>query len=104
MSDTVLTVLLVIFLAHLGAFAVVGLRRREWYYALVTGLFTLLSAGLAMRLLAPEVAIGGWLLHEVLRYTAWPVAAVSLLWTIARIRARRRQSRQHVSQSSGVGR
>ena len=86
--------LLVVFLVHLGAFAVLGLRRRQVYYLSLVVTFSLLSAAMAARLWAPEVRVAGQVeLAGALRLGAWAAAVVSIGWTVARIRARRRARR-----------
>lgn len=83
--------LLVLFLAHLAAFARLGLKRREAYYIALVVTFGLLSAAFATLLLAPDAMLGGWPLHRVFRVTAWAAAAVSISWTVARAVGRRRR-------------
>lgn len=84
--------LLIVFLVHLGAFAYLGLRRRQGYYAALVVTFALLSGATAVRLFAPEAMLSGSLgLAESLRIAAWPAAAVSIGWTLLRIRQRRRR-------------
>jgi len=85
--------LLIVFSIHLLAFAYLGLRRRQGYYAALVVTFGLLSAATAARLWAPDAIVVG----EVswaggLRMAAWPAAAVSIAWTIARIVQRRRSA------------
>ena len=91
--------LLVVFLVHLMAFAVLGLRRRQGYYLALVVTFALLSAAVGVRLIAPE--LGGaneWKFHEMLRYSAWAAAMVSISWTLFRIAGRVRQrGRQNCS-------
>jgi len=82
--------LLIVFLVHLVAFAVLGLRRRQVYYLSLVTTFALLSASMAVRLLAPEGAADGDLaLATALRAAAWVAACVSIGWTLLRIRRRR---------------
>ena len=91
MSDTALSVLLAIFVAHLVAFAVVGWRRRAAYYIAVVTTFAVLTASVAARLYVPDlVLLGERPVHEQLRWAAVPAAAVSLSWGVLRLRARRR--------------
>ena len=86
--------LLVIFLVHLAAFAVLGSRRRQLYYAALVVTFGLLSGAMAARLFPGELAVvDGIGLAMLLRYGAWGAAAVSISWTLLRIRARRAQRR-----------
>lgn len=93
MLPTVL--LLIVFLVHLVAFAVLGVRRRQAYYAALVVTFTLLSGAMAARLAGPGVAVAGDLeLAALLRYGAWAAALVSISWTIVRIRARRNRRRR----------
>ncbi|MFV8834682.1 hypothetical protein [Aquisalimonas sp.] len=81
--------LLAVFVVHLAAFAVLGLRRRQAYYIALVVTFSLLSASMAMRLAAPESTVGhGVPLHDALRMLAWPAATVSIGWTLLRVRAR----------------
>ena len=85
MTATSTTILLLIFLIHLVAFAVLGLRRRQPYYLALVVTFGLLSASMAARLFSPELALGGDLaLQDALRLAAWPAAAVSIGWTLLR--------------------
>lgn len=88
-------VLLLVFLVHLAAFAALGLRRRQRYYSALVITFALLSATMAANLFAPEASLpGGLALPEVLRVGAWLAAAVSIGWTLLRVRARLRARRQ----------
>lgn len=86
-----LTALLVIFAAHLAAFAVLAVQRRQGYYVALVITFALLIAAIATRLIAPELGAGEWPLHRLLRYVAWLSAAVSISWTLARLISRRRE-------------
>lgn len=96
MTTTVTTLLLGIFLVHLGAFAYLGLRRRQIYYAALVLTFSLLSASMAMRLSALELEVAqGLYLHHALRMAAWPAAAVSIGWSLVRARARVRHRRSN---------
>lgn len=82
--------LLIIFLVHLVVFAILGLRRRQAYYLSLVTTFALLSASMAVRMAAPELVIAGELeLATLLRGAAWCAAAVSIGWTLTRIRQRR---------------
>lgn len=86
MNTTVTVLLLGIFLIHLVAFAVLGLRRRQPYYLALVVTFSLLSGAMLARLVAPEVTVaGGLTLAESLRRAAWVAAAVSIAWTVTRI-------------------
>ena len=91
--------LLIVFLVHLIAFVVLGLRRRQGYYIALVITFALLSAAVGVRLIAPE--LGGaneWKFHEMLRYSAWAAAMVSISWKLFRIAGRVRQrGRQNCS-------
>lgn len=85
------TALLVVFLVHLVAFVVLGLRRRQAYYIALVVTFSLLSGAMAAQLFIPEVNLMPQLpLHQALRQAAWPAAAISIGWTIWRIVQRRR--------------
>lgn len=85
MENTVPALLLVLFLAHLAGFAVLGLKRRQWYYLALVTTFALLSASFATLLFAPDVDVAGYALHRLLRTIAWAAAAVSISWTAARM-------------------
>lgn len=85
MENTISALLLVLFLAHLAGFTVLGLKRRQWYYLALVTTFALLSASFAVLLFAPEIHVGEYALHRVLRITAWAAAAVSISWTAARV-------------------
>lgn len=100
MNNPALVALLVVFLVHLVAFAVLGLRRREGYYLALVVTFALLSVSIGARLIAPDIALGNWPLHQLIRYTAWVAAAISITWTISRMRQRfraRQSGRQNCS-------
>lgn len=87
--------LLIVFLLHLVAFAVLGLRRRQPYYAALVVTFTLLSGSMAVHLFAPGMQIGADVaLATALRASAWAAAAVSIGWTLLRVRQRRRARRR----------
>jgi len=89
MNPIVTAGLLAVFLLHLVAFAWLGLRRRQPYYLALVVTFGLLSAAMAGRLAVPDLALAGTLeLHQALRMAAWPAAAVSIAWTLLRLRAR----------------
>ena len=85
MQNAIPALLLALFLAHLAAFAILGLKRREWYYLALVTTFGLLSAAFATILFAPHVQVGQLPLHRVLRYAAWAAAAVSISWTVVRV-------------------
>ncbi len=99
MSQSVLIALLFVFLVHLGVFSMLWVRRRQGYYVALVVTFTLLSAAIGLRLVAPGIEGGhGLYLHELLRYGAWMAAAVSISWTIARgLRRVRQRGRQNCS-------
>ncbi len=81
--------LLVIFLIHLVAFVILGLRRRQLYYLALVVTFSLLSAAAAVRLLAPDLAVTRELaLEEALRMAALAAASVSIGWTLVRLGSR----------------
>lgn len=90
MENLIPALLLALFVAHLVGFTVLGLRRREWYYAALVTTFALLSVAIATQLFWPQLQIGDWPLHRLLRYCAWAAAAVSISWTIRRAIVRRR--------------
>ncbi|MBK5936187.1 MAG: hypothetical protein LLP51_04675 [Halorhodospira halophila] len=103
MADHGLTLLLLIFLAHVAAFGAAGLRRREPYYAATVLTFTILSASVAVRLYAPGWSVTDHLpLYELLRWLALPAAAVSIIWTVLRVRARRAQQRAAAEQARPI--
>lgn len=82
--------LLVVFLVHLVAFAVLGWRRRQGYYGALVVTFALLSSAMVARLLALDgELVAGMGLDELLRRAAWVAAAVSISWTLGRIWRRR---------------
>lgn len=81
--------LMLLFAAHLAGFAVLGLRRRQWYYLALVVTFGLLTGSFALRLFAPGLDAGGEPLHLWLRYAAWGAAAVSISWTALRMQRRR---------------
>jgi hypothetical protein len=90
MNDAFLFALLAIFLVHLFAFGLLGLRRRQAYYLALMLTFSLLSLSIALRLWWPDWVVGQRPLFEWLRYLAWLAAAVSIGWTLTRIVQRRR--------------
>ncbi len=86
MNNLTLLVLLVVFLVHLAAFATLWIRRRQGYYVALVITFTLLSLAVGLRLAAPDFGeVSDFRLHEILRYSAWGAAAVSITWTLARV-------------------
>lgn len=91
MSTPLASALLVLFLAHLGGFAWLGAKRREWYYLALIVTFALLSASFGLLLFAPEWRSGGTPVYLWVRYAAWASAALSISWTAAR-RLRSRQA------------
>lgn len=81
--------LLTVFLIHLVAFAILGLRRRQLYYLALVVTFSLLSAAMTARLALPGTQVGdGVALDEALRMAAWAAAAVSIGWTLVRLKER----------------
>lgn len=84
------TLLLIVFVVHLVVFAWLGLRRRQAYYLSLVVTFALLSGSMIIRLLAPDMQLGGELqFATALRMAAWGAAAVSITWTLTRVRRRR---------------
>lgn len=81
---------MLLFAAHLAGFAALWLKRRESYYLALVVTFTLLTGAFAAALFAPGWTIGNLPAFRVLRYAAWCAAAVSISWTVMRLRARRR--------------
>lgn len=94
MQDTLSALLLALFLAHLVGFAILGVRRREWYYLALVTTFGLLSATFAALLFAPDIQAGGYALHRLLRFAAWAAAAVSISWTALRVLRNGRRKRR----------
>ena len=90
MQNAIPALLLALFLAHLIGFAILGFKRREWYYLALVTTFGLLSAAFATLLFAPDAQAGGYALHRLLRFAAWAAAAVSISWTALRVLMRRR--------------
>jgi hypothetical protein len=99
MEATISLALLLVFLVHLVAFAVLGLRRRQAYYLALVLTFGLLSLAVATRLALPDQqGVGDLMLHESLRLGAWAAAAVSISWTLVRVARRAGQrGRQNCS-------
>lgn len=77
--------LLVLFLAHLVGFVILGLKRRQWYYLALVTTFALLSAAFATLLFAPDVQAGGFALYRLFRFCGWASAVVSISWTALRV-------------------
>lgn len=92
MTNMIPMLLLVLFLAHLVGFSILGLKRREWYYLALVVTFSLLTAAFATLLIAPDAQIGGIALHQMLRYFGWAAAAVSISWTALRALGRKRRA------------
>jgi hypothetical protein len=90
MTNLLPLALLAIFLIHLVAFSVLGLRRRQGYYIALVATFFLLSLSIAVRLWWPHWTLGESAVFELLRFLAWAAAAVSIGWTLSRVIARRR--------------
>lgn len=97
MPPSLTGLLLVVFLIHLVAFAVLGLRRRQVYYLALVVTFSLLSASMAARLAMPDSHLrdDGMTVDEVLRIAACAAAAVSIGWTLVRLRARIARNRSN---------
>lgn len=95
MSGWLNWILLLVFALHLVAFAVLGLRRRQAYYAALVVTFGLLTASFAFRLWGGAPALWNQPLHQWLRYGAWAAALVSVSWTVTRIRGRVQAGRQN---------
>jgi hypothetical protein len=85
--------LLVIFVAHLIAFARLAYLHRNLRYALVTLTFVLLVASFSLRLGAPEWMIGQTPVHWLLRYLAWATAVITISWLI-RVKLAARRDRE----------
>jgi len=90
MTNAIPALLLIVFLAHLIGFAVLGFRRRQWYYLALVITFGLLSAAFAAQLFAPEARLANVPVHWLLRITAWAAAAISVSWTALRVLGRKR--------------
>ncbi len=99
MNSPLTVLLLVVFLVHLGAFAVLWFRRRQGYYIALVVTFALLSLAVGLRLAAPDLEGGnGVRVHEMLRFAAWGAAVISISWTLTRLLQRVRQrGRQNCS-------
>lgn len=82
--------MLMVFLAHLGAFAWRGVRQREWYYLAPVSTFLLLCASFTLLILSPEWTLGETPVYSWVRYAAWVSAAISISWALARFVQRRR--------------
>jgi len=85
MTNLMPVLLLLVFLAHLVGFTILGLRRRQWYYLSLVITFGLLSTAFATQLAAPGAQAGGVPVHQLLRQAAWVAAAVSISWTAWRV-------------------
>jgi len=94
MTNAIPALLLIVFLAHLVGFGMLGLRRRQWYYLALVVTFGLLSAALATQLIAPDARVANLPLHGLLRMSAWVAAAVSISWTALRVLGRVAQGRR----------
>jgi len=90
MTNAIPALLLIVFVAHLVGFAVLGFRRRQWYYLALVITFGLLSAAFAAQLFAPEARMVDVPVHRLLRMTAWVAAAISISWTALRMLGRKR--------------
>lgn len=97
MPDWLIVALVGVFAIHLVAFAALWFRRRQNYYIALVVTFSLLTASFALRLSGAGPDLGGRGLDEWLRFAAWAAAAVSISWTVWRIRQRRQAGRQNCS-------
>jgi hypothetical protein len=88
MADFLPPALFILFAVHLGAFAMLGLRRRQWYYLALVVTFSLLTASAGLRWLAPEWAFTAAPAHLLLRQAALVCACFSLTWTAMRLKNR----------------
>lgn len=71
-------VLLIVFVTHLPFFALRWWRTRELRHAATTLTFVLLVVTYGLRVVAPELPIGGVPAWQRVRVAAWAAAAVSL--------------------------
>jgi hypothetical protein len=92
MNELLPLALLAIFLVHLLAFAVLGLRRREGYYLALVATFSLLCLSITVRLWWPDWTLGERAVFQWLRYLAWAAAGISIGWTLRRVIERRRSA------------
>ena len=97
MGELINALLVAVFAAHLVAFSVLLVKRREVYYVALVVTFSLLTAAFALRLAGWSPAMGGLGLDQWLRYAAWASAAVTVSWTLARILRRIQTGRQNCS-------
>jgi hypothetical protein len=93
MSDWWSALCLFVFTTHLPFFVWRWRSSGELRFAATSVTFALLAATYALRLFAPDMALGGAPLWKPLRVVAWASAALSLgllaRHGIARVRARR---------------
>ncbi|MDX1570912.1 MAG: hypothetical protein R3200_10520 [Xanthomonadales bacterium] len=70
--------MLAVFAIHLIVFARLAIVRKQGYYWLVAGLFAVLTLSFTLRLWVPELRLGDYHAHILLRIVAWAMAAVTL--------------------------
>jgi len=97
MSDWFSWTLLLVFAAHLFIFGALWFRRRQPYYIALVVTFSLLSASVAMTLWGAAPVVAERPLAQWLRFGAWGAAAVSIGWTLLRVRKRLQAGRQNCS-------
>lgn len=90
MPEWLLIVLLLVFVIHLLVFGRLALKRGGAYYWLVSSVFAALVLSFSSRLWASEWMLAGLPAHQLFRYVAWALAAVTIPWLIYRITQKKR--------------
>lgn len=97
MSGWVDFILALVFAVHLAAFSRLWWIRGQGYYVALMITFALLTTAFALRLWEGIPAVAGQPIDRWIRYGAWAAAAVSVSWTLLRLRGRFQRSRQNSS-------
>ena len=78
MPDWSIALMLVVFAIHLIVFARLAIIRKQGYYWLVATLFAVLTVSFSLRLWFPELRLGHYHAHMLVRLLGWVMAAVTL--------------------------
>ena len=91
MPEWLVIFLLLVFVIHLVIFGRLALKRKLFYYWLVTAVFAMLVASFGLRLIVPGWMLGPLAGYELFRYLAWLLAVITIPWMVARLLTKRRQ-------------
>ncbi len=91
MPEWLVILLLLIFIIHLVIFGRMAVRQKQPYFWLVTAVFAMLVASFGLRGFAPECMLGPLAGHQLFRYFAWLLAAITIPWMVMRLINKRKK-------------